>query len=562
MADIHVTQSRLLVARRTNAPVDVHVTASRAFVLYRPPFLARILIYTSNTSDSTVASYANMLREGGFSVSVRDDANLTSDSVELVREYDAVFGLRLEESGNYGDELRAAAEAAERPFALWGFDGTATGTGLQPGPYDAKLTGTWEGASNGTGYIDITDATHEITESFGTGLLQVNAGSAYMWAVEVGQSVVGDALAEADDASSSFETGQPLLIAIETGTNDLTLTPIATTERSLALGFPWNNTAVTDDGKEIVWRAFTWLLNDKPLAPSIYVQELFTTYVSLATNEFEHLNPVREHAATRWQITLQTDTTWASPVYDSSYTTDLLEHTTPLGTLDPTEDYMARALHRDDFGIDSGWSAAVNLTTTDYGTGGAAGWLIEFRESDETLISKVERVTEATTWDELIEEGLQIPTDTAFIDVYPIKRGASSGGAAVKELSLDLGYISRGFAPYPFRPEVHTDEVIHAAHASVTGTEIDWLDGRYQSITVTTGTTVTFTNMQPGIYYLRVIQSGAGGHDITWPAAVQWASGTAPTMSDGDGKEDLFRLTNIDGTDIVGETVALDVSGA
>ena len=64
--------------------------------------------------------------------------------------------------------------------------------------------------------------------------------------------------------------------------------------------------------------------------------------------------------------------------------------------------------------------------------------------------------------------------------------------------------------------------------------------------------TASFTNPpdDPGAvgFPLQLAQpSPAAGNTITWPASVAWASGTAPTLSTGDGAVDVFTFFTTDG---------------
>ena len=64
--------------------------------------------------------------------------------------------------------------------------------------------------------------------------------------------------------------------------------------------------------------------------------------------------------------------------------------------------------------------------------------------------------------------------------------------------------------------------------------------------------TASFTNPpdDPGAvgFTLQLAQpTPAAGNTITWPASVAWASGTAPTLSTGDGAVDVFTFFTTDG---------------
>ena len=89
---------------------------------------------------------------------------------------------------------------------------------------------------------------------------------------------------------------------------------------------------------------------------------------------------------------------------------------------------------------------------------------------------------------------------------------------------------------------------------------IDWDSGAMRSVTLTADTTITFSNVSAGdVLVLSVKQDGTGGREITWPSAVQWAGGTAPTLSTGGGDVDIVTLLALSATQIIG-SVILDVS--
>lgn len=77
-------------------------------------------------------------------------------------------------------------------------------------------------------------------------------------------------------------------------------------------------------------------------------------------------------------------------------------------------------------------------------------------------------------------------------------------------------------------------------------------------------TTFNFSNPassgQTTSFTLRVVQ-GAGPFTITWPATVDWAAATAPTLSTGSGNVDIFVfMTSDGGTTWYGFTAGQDMS--
>ena len=80
------------------------------------------------------------------------------------------------------------------------------------------------------------------------------------------------------------------------------------------------------------------------------------------------------------------------------------------------------------------------------------------------------------------------------------------------------------------------------------------------------GGNVTFTFSNPpasgkgGSFTLKWIQD-ASDRTITWPAAVDWAAATAPTLTSGSAKVDVFTFFTVDGGTIwYGFTAGQDMS--
>jgi len=72
---------------------------------------------------------------------------------------------------------------------------------------------------------------------------------------------------------------------------------------------------------------------------------------------------------------------------------------------------------------------------------------------------------------------------------------------------------------------------------------IDWNSGNSQKLTLTANCTLTLSNPQAGAHYLlRIAQDATGSRTITWPAAVHWSGGTAPTLTTTASKVDLIAL--------------------
>jgi hypothetical protein len=82
-----------------------------------------------------------------------------------------------------------------------------------------------------------------------------------------------------------------------------------------------------------------------------------------------------------------------------------------------------------------------------------------------------------------------------------------------------------------------------AAGSSGTSKTLDWDDGNTQLLTLTGNCTLTLSNPKDGFRYLiALLQDGTGTRTVTWPSAVKWQAGVAPTLSTVAGKVDIVTL--------------------
>lgn len=94
---------------------------------------------------------------------------------------------------------------------------------------------------------------------------------------------------------------------------------------------------------------------------------------------------------------------------------------------------------------------------------------------------------------------------------------------------------------------------------SGTADTINWTVGNKQKSTLTDNCTFTFTEPAgPCNLILKLIQDATGGRTVTWPADVNWPSGTPPTLSTGANAIDIVALY-YDGTNFYG-MASLDFS--
>lgn len=71
---------------------------------------------------------------------------------------------------------------------------------------------------------------------------------------------------------------------------------------------------------------------------------------------------------------------------------------------------------------------------------------------------------------------------------------------------------------------------------------IDWNLGTGHLLTLTANCTLSFSNAGDGARFLLLLNSGAGGFLVTWPANVKWGFGGQPLNSQTSGKIDMFTM--------------------
>ena len=104
------------------------------------------------------------------------------------------------------------------------------------------------------------------------------------------------------------------------------------------------------------------------------------------------------------------------------------------------------------------------------------------------------------------------------------------------------------------------------ALTSGTGVTLDISQGSVFTITLAHNiSTFTWSNPASGTdvsaFVLKVTQDGTGNRTIAFPASVDFAGGTAPTLSTGAGDVDVFVFFTVNaGTTYYGFTAGLDMS--
>tara|TARA_Y100000310_G_scaffold343900_2_gene453801 strand:+ start:3364 stop:4365 length:1002 start_codon:yes stop_codon:yes gene_type:complete len=110
----------------------------------------------------------------------------------------------------------------------------------------------------------------------------------------------------------------------------------------------------------------------------------------------------------------------------------------------------------------------------------------------------------------------------------------------------------------PISGEAHFGTEVDNGNSGAADT-IDWTAGNKQKSTLTDNVTYTFTNPSGACnLILKVIQDAGGTNTVTWDADVQWAGGTAPTITATGNAVDIVAFY-FDGTNYYGSIIQ-DVS--
>lgn len=115
-----------------------------------------------------------------------------------------------------------------------------------------------------------------------------------------------------------------------------------------------------------------------------------------------------------------------------------------------------------------------------------------------------------------------------------------TGTQTLTNKTIEAGTFTNGY----------TEEVA-TANTGTTYT-IDLANGSVQILTLTGNCTFTFPTATAGRSFIMILkQDGTGSRTVTWPAAVKWPAGTAPTITSTASKSDKYVFT-ADGTNWIG----------
>ena len=114
------------------------------------------------------------------------------------------------------------------------------------------------------------------------------------------------------------------------------------------------------------------------------------------------------------------------------------------------------------------------------------------------------------------------------------------------------------------RPEIKDYSETKSAGTPAATVDLDMEDGNVFTISPDQNTTFTFSNPSPtgkSCAFTLIWTQDGSDRTATWPGTVDWAAATAPTLTSGSGKIDVFTFFTMDaGTIWYGFTAGQDMS--
>lgn len=206
------------------------------------------------------------------------------------------------------------------------------------------------------------------------------------------------------------------------------------------------------------------------------------------------------------------------------------------------------------YGIGNNWSAFNIDSSIDN-----VNWIQRYTVTgDNTVDTGVRNLATAATARYWRFVGVTTVTNNTAIYTAQLITGGVANGYPVRLAvgSDDQNLIADSTQPYGLKwgPRRLYQTLTDAA-------TIAW-DTRLGNAQVTLGGNRTLgapSNLLAGqIYFLIVIQDGTGSRTLTWNSVFKWAAGTAPTLSTGTTKKDIFQF-DCDGTNLYCVSQQIDV---
>jgi hypothetical protein len=171
-------------------------------------------------------------------------------------------------------------------------------------------------------------------------------------------------------------------------------------------------------------------------------------------------------------------------------------------------------------------------------------------------------------------ENLNIYNYTTTTVNFTILKASGNVGIGITNPTQKLHVVGVGYSDTDFRAPIFYDSndtayyvdpastsVLNAVRTrntygervTVTAASSTTIDTQYNLTELTlaaTITTLTLSNIQASsiVHMWTIVTVGGGvGYSITWPAAIKWPGGTAPTLTTASSKRDIYQFVTYDG---------------
>ena len=158
-------------------------------------------------------------------------------------------------------------------------------------------------------------------------------------------------------------------------------------------------------------------------------------------------------------------------------------------------------------------------------------------------------------------EQIKFSTTASAVNEFTVKNAATGGAPDLQatggDTNIDIKFTPKGTGK--ILPQASVNFGAKTAYFtetdngnSGTADTIDWTLSNKQKSTLTGNCTFTFTAPPgPCSLILKLVQDATGSRTVTWPAAVHWSGGTAPTLTTTASRVDIISFY-YDGTTYFG----------
>lgn len=226
--------------------------------------MANLVLFTTDQTHSAATNTKTALQNKGHTVTMVNDGGIGGAGVTAtsVAAYDAMVGVRLTSDTGVANALATKVQAG-KPLALGMVDaGLSVGTGNNVVANRMHYQGVSRVADNSGAQgeiINVTDVSHIISSYLSVGNLTVMSGANFSVSVQAGQTHIGTKLGQGPVGDPT--AGEPTLYAIERGTLNQEVVPVATGARVVVWGNLYaGQAAYAAAGETLLDHIIQWLL--------------------------------------------------------------------------------------------------------------------------------------------------------------------------------------------------------------------------------------------------------------------------------------------------------------